>query len=37
LVGYAYKLPAGIDGTKALAGQYTGWDIEEIEVYKLFL
>jgi len=34
-IGYTYKLPSSIDGATVLAGRYTGWNFDEIEVYKL--
>ena len=35
VIGYAYVLPSGIEGSKALAGKYTGWRFDDIEVYGL--
>lgn len=34
-IGYAYKLPSGIGGSVALAGQFTDWQVQEIEFYQV--
>ncbi|EAR87773.2 B-box zinc finger protein (macronuclear) [Tetrahymena thermophila SB210] len=34
-LGYAYKIDSNIVSDKILAGQYTDWNVSEIEVYSL--